>query len=515
MAEVRRGLGSRVTFVAVPLLKGASAKGSASTLAALQRHKLAPKALVDLAARVVTEKAFIGKGAEAMPVFNPRREKVGALMLWGLGPKEKLTCETLWRGAGALSRRAKRANAIAVAIPVGVGILADAVERWGGRAVGEALASGWEYGSYAYDVYKSSAKSSRRGGAPAKPVRLTLVTAGLSAAAERAVRNGVQRGGAIGEAVNFTRDLANAPANDLYPEALARHARSLARGSGLKVQVLGPADLRRHKMGALLGVAQGSARPPRLVVIRYTPKKKARKRLVLVGKAITFDSGGYSLKPPKSMEDMKFDMSGGAAVLGAMRAIAKIRPSIEVVGVVPSSENLVNGSAMRPGDVLRSASGTTIEVLNTDAEGRLILADALHYSKRFKPDYIVDFATLTGAVIVALGAHVTGLMSNNDEFAATVFDAGEACGERVWQLPLYDEFIEATRGQVADIRNSCGRNAGAITAAGFLSHFVGSSPWCHLDIAGTAWSERERPHSVAGATGVGVRLVMSLLDALG
>ena len=197
-----------------------------------------------------------------------------------------------------------------------------------------------------------------------------------------------------------------------------------------------------------------------------------------------------------------------------MQAIAKIRPSVEVVGIIPSSENLVNGSAMRPGDVLRSAAGTTIEVLNTDAEGRLILADALHYAQRYKPDYVVDFATLTGAVVVALGAHVSGLMSNDDDFARKVFDAGETCGERVWQLPLYDEFIEATRSQVADIRNSCGRNAGAITAAAFLSHFVDSSPWCHLDIAGTAWSDRERPHASPGATGVGVRLVTSLLDTL-
>jgi leucyl aminopeptidase len=233
-----------------------------------------------------------------------------------------------------------------------------------------------------------------------------------------------------------------------------------------------------------------------------------------VGKAITFDSGGLSIKPAKGMEEMKFDMAGGAAVLGAMKAIAVLKPPVRVIGIVPSTENVIGGSAMRPGDILRSASGKTIEVINTDAEGRLILADALHYALRFQPDYVIDFATLTGACLVALGTQVSGMVTNDKDLGRAVFDAGERSGERVWELPLYEEFIEATKSQVADLRNSAGRNGGAITAAAFLSHFVGKTRWCHLDIAGTAWVERDTGPFAAGATGVGVRLIVELVRGL-
>jgi leucyl aminopeptidase len=289
----------------------------------------------------------------------------------------------------------------------------------------------------------------------------------------------------------------------------------MARARDLTVRILEQRELKRLGMGGILGVGQGSDRPPRLIVVRYRPRRRPRKIVVLVGKSITFDSGGLSIKPAKGMEEMKYDMSGGAAVLGALQAFSRLKPPVEVIGILPASENVIGGSALRPGDILRSASGKTIEIINTDAEGRLVLADALHYAQRFKPDFLIDLATLTGACLVALGTQVSGMVTNDKELSRKVFEAGERAGERVWELPLYDEFIEATKSQIADLKNSAGRNAGAITAAAFLSHFVGKTKWCHLDIAGTAWSDRESGHLAPGATGMGVRLMVEFVTALG
>ncbi|HEU5311419.1 MAG TPA: M17 family metallopeptidase, partial [Candidatus Eisenbacteria bacterium] len=293
------------------------------------------------------------------------------------------------------------------------------------------------------------------------------------------------------------------------------HARTVARAGGLRSTILGKRELARERMGAILGVSQGSDRPPCLIVLEYRPGgwRPSKGTVVLVGKAVTFDSGGLSIKPANRMEEMKYDMSGGAAVLGAMQAISILGAKRRVVGIIPATENVISGSAMRPGDIIRSAAGKTIEVINTDAEGRLILADALHYAKRYEPEYVLDFATLTGACRVALGNQVSGMVTNDRLLGKAVFEAGERCGERVWELPLYDEFVEATRSQVADIKNSTGRNAGAITAAAFLSHFVAGLRWCHLDIAGTAWAEKDSGLFTAGATGVGVRLAVEVVSS--
>ena len=269
-------------------------------------------------------------------------------------------------------------------------------------------------------------------------------------------------------------------------------------------------------MGALLSVAQGSAAPARFLILKYTPasgragSRRKKKPIVLVGKAVTFDSGGISIKPARGMEDMKMDMAGGAAVIAAMGAIAKIRPSTPAIGLIPCAENMISGEATRPGDIVESRGGLTIEVINTDAEGRLILADALDYGRRYDPDLVVDLATLTGACVVALGDVVSGLFSNSSAAADRVRDASVTSGELVWELPLYMPYFDQIRSTYADIKNSGGRAAGAITAAALLAHFAEDFPWCHLDVAGTAWSNKEAGYTSRGATGFGVRLLVAL-----
>ena len=470
------------------------------------------------AARAVREEAFRGETGENLAVFSPGRGRLGSVTLLGLGAEGKATLESVRRAFGSFGRRAARGRKEDVALPLDAPAMKKLVEHFGLEGLVEAIALAWEIGGYAFDAYKTEGRSGGR-----KPVRLLLSgrmfggTRGAAravAGARTVVERTIQRASAIARAVNFARDLSNTPPNDLGPEGLGRHARSVARAGKLRFSLLGKADLARRGMGAILAVAQGSERPPCLITLEYRPRRPARRTLVLVGKAITFDAGGLSIKPAKGMEEMKFDMAGGAAVLGAMKAVAELRPSLRVVGIIPAAENVIGGSAMRPGDIIRSAAGKTIEVINTDAEGRLILADALHHARRFRPDYIVDFATLTGACLVALGSQVSGMFTNDEGLGKEVFEAGERSGERVWKLPLYEEFVELTKSPVADLRNSTGRNAGAITAAAFLSRFVDGVKWCHLDIAGTAWTEKDTGGFVAGATGVGVRLAVELVRAL-
>ena len=470
-----------------------------------------------IVARALDERRFKGEPGESLLLLAPERGRVESVALFGLGPEKKCTLDSLRKAFGALSRRSRREQVGEVTLDLDAPHLRSKLSELGWDRAAKAITMAWTQGGYSFDAYRPAPASVAE---KKKPARLVLWAGAEDAEIERAVRAGQASGQIVGDAANYVRDLANTPANDLYPERLAEHARSLARAHGLSFSLLKKRDLERQRMGCLLGVAQGSDRPPCLMTVGYRARsgaKKAGKKvptLVLVGKAITFDCGGISIKPAKGMEEMKFDMAGGAAVLGAMRAVAELKPAANVIGVIPSAENAIGGSAMRPGDILRSAAGKTVEILNTDAEGRLILADALHYAARFKPDYVMDFATLTGACLVALGTQVSGLVSNDREFSRKVFEAGERSGERVWELPLYDEFLDATKSTVADLKNSAGRNGGAITAAAFLSHFVGKTPWCHLDIAGTAWTERESGPFVAGATGVGVALVEELLRAL-
>lgn len=323
------------------------------------------------------------------------------------------------------------------------------------------------------------------------------------------------KGRILGEAQNYARSLANMPGNLLPPRALMEKAKDLAQASGLEIDILYRGQMEELGMGALLGVAAGSEEPPFFAHLSYKPEQAATDiHLALIGKAVTFDSGGISIKPADGMEKMKYDMAGGAAVLGAMKAIAALKPHVRVSAFLPMVENMPGGRAMRPGDILKSLSGKTIEVLNTDAEGRLILADAITYAKRQGCTHLVDAATLTGAVVVALGYEHVGLFSNNKDFESRVADAAKAAGERFWPMPLDAEYREYLKSDFADIANVGGRWGGACTAAKFLEEFAEDTPWAHLDIAGTAWLETQKPSMPKGPTGVAVRTFVELASRL-
>ena len=319
---------------------------------------------------------------------------------------------------------------------------------------------------------------------------------------------GVHAGGAVGRAANFARTLQSRPGNVATPSHLADEASRMAGEHGLEVTIMGPEELEAERMHALLSVAQGSAQEPRLIVLRHDGGPDGEAPLVLVGKGLTFDAGGISIKPASGMEDMIFDMSGGAAVIGAMQGIAELKVPLNVVGIVPSSENLINGRAMRPGDIIGSREGKTIEVVNTDAEGRLLLADALSYAQGLNPAAIVDCATLTGSVVVALGHHAAAVFSTDENLVAELREAGERSGERCWPLPLWDDYRRQIDSEVADLVNVGGRAGGSITAACFLKEFVGDCLWAHLDVAGTAYGEGKLSYQRKGAAGFPTRLLV-------
>lgn len=327
----------------------------------------------------------------------------------------------------------------------------------------------------------------------------------------KVIRSAAKTAEIISAAATFARDIVSTPANEMTPSDLANEARESAKGKNIRCTVLDAGQMKELGMNALLGVARGSDEPPQLIILEYCGGKKSSPVIALVGKGITFDSGGISIKPSDKMDQMKTDMAGGAAVIAAVRAAAELGLPVNLVGIVPATENLPGGKAYKPGDILKSLSGQTIEVVTTDAEGRLILADALTYASRYKPAAIIDLATLTGACIVALGDHVIGMMGTDDDLKREIREAAELTGEKVWELPLWEEYHELIKGDAADYKNSGGRAGGAITAAAFLSKFTGGTPWVHLDIAGPAWLTKEKPYIPKGASGVGVRLLIQFL----
>jgi leucyl aminopeptidase len=323
---------------------------------------------------------------------------------------------------------------------------------------------------------------------------------------------GIRRGVATAEATVFVRDLCNHPSNVMTPTKIANEAKAIAKETGVSLKILEQKEMEELGMGALLGVAMGSHEPPKFIILQYHgSKKKDDRPVVLVGKTITFDTGGISLKPAENMEQMKADMTGGAEVLAAMRAAARLKLPLNLISILPAAENMPGGRAMRPGDVVKTLSGKTVEVQNTDAEGRLILSDGLAYATRFKPAALIDIATLTGACVVALGQFAIGMFGTDAKLKESVRKAGLRAGERVWEMPLWDEYFEQLRSDVADMRNIGGRGGGMITAALFLSKFVGDCSWVHLDIASTDWSERERAYIPKGPTGIGTRLLIQYL----
>ncbi|HKC84515.1 MAG TPA: leucyl aminopeptidase, partial [Blastocatellia bacterium] len=325
------------------------------------------------------------------------------------------------------------------------------------------------------------------------------------------VGRGVERGRIIAEATNFARELINEPANVITPTELARRAEDMAREHGLEFDALDEARMKELGMGAFLGVAQGSAEPAKMITLTYAPKTESKETIAIVGKGITFDTGGISIKPSDGMEKMKYDMAGGATAIGAMRAIAQLKPQVKVIGVVPTTENMPGGRAQRPGDVVRAMSGKTIEVINTDAEGRLILADAVAYARKLGATRIIDLATLTGAVSIALGDVYVALLGTDQAWIDKILAAAKKAGEKVWQLPLDKDYREQIKSEIADIKNVGGRKAGTITGAYFIREFAEDTPWAHLDIAGTAWNENGKPYLAIGPTGVGLRTLVNLV----
>jgi leucyl aminopeptidase len=411
------------------------------------------------------------------------------------GPLAEADTERLRRVASACGYAAARHAADSVGLVVrGV---ADAPQ------FAQAAADGLSAAEFDGGAYKRKAERPER---PASRVHVVVPGADAEVIAEA-----VQRGRVIGESANFARALANEPANVLTPREFASRVVQAALRVGLRAEVLDDQRIRELRMGLLLGVAQGSAEPPRVIVLRHEPAGAPTAPVFgLVGKGITFDTGGISIKPADGMERMKDDMAGGAAVAAAMRALALLKCPYRVIGVIPTTENMPGGRATRPGDVLTGASGKTVEVINTDAEGRLILGDALWYAQQLGATHLVDVATLTGACVVALGRHTSGLFGRPDDWVRAVEGAAADAGDRVWHLPIYEEAREQLRSEIADLINSAGRPGGAVTAAAFLREFAGDGPWAHLDIAGTAWSESKEPYQPKGATGVAVRLLTEL-----
>ncbi len=326
------------------------------------------------------------------------------------------------------------------------------------------------------------------------------------------VKSVVKKTEIVADAVCFTRDIVNMAGSDATPTFLAKEAKEIAKNSGIKCKTLSIPEMKKLGMNGILNVSRGSSQPPKFIILEYNTKKKTNDTIVLIGKGVTFDSGGISLKPGANMDLMKADMSGAAAVLGVFKAISSLKPSSNIVGLVPCTENMPGGRALKPGDIIKCMSGKTVEVLNTDAEGRLILADAISYAKRYKPNAVIDIATLTGACVAALGTFASGMLGNNDELKDRVKQAGENSHERVWELPLWDEYRDLIKSTIADIKNTGGKYAGTITAACFLDEFVEYFPWVHLDIAGTFIVEKNTPYIRKGASGVGVRLLTHLMQ---
>jgi leucyl aminopeptidase len=373
------------------------------------------------------------------------------------------------------------------------------------EATARAAAEGAILGLYRFDRYKTSGKDSANGEAE-HPSNLDLL---VEAADEDAARHGADVGAKLAAATSRARDLANEPSNTATPEYLAERAAEISTRHGMQATVLDRSGIEAEGLTGLATVGRSASNEPRFIVLEHQKGGDAAP-IVLIGKAVTFDSGGISIKPSGGMEEMKFDMSGGAAVIGAMEAVGALDLPLNVVAIVPATENLPGGDAFKPGDVLRMRSGKTVEILSTDAEGRLILADALTYAARYEPAAVIDCATLTGACLVALGHHASGLMGNDDDLIAEVQAAGETVGERAWPLPLFDEYTEQIKGDTADIKNSGGRFAGALTAGAFLKEFA-EFPWAHLDIAGTAYGNKGSAYATKGATGAPARLLLEFL----
>ena len=457
----------------------------------------AEKAVNDAVSDILASGDVSAKSLEITLIHAPRGLKAKRLMLIGGGKAAKFSTDEVRKIGGAAVRFAKSKNlkSLAIAIPEGT-LAADVAVR--------ALVEGGFVGDFDPNYYASDRKDQRIGD-------LTIVVG--TSADKKSLEGALETGHVIGESQNFTRDLVNEPGNKMTPTILGERAKKMCAEVGLKCEVFGKEKLHELKMGAFWSVSQGSAEPPALIVMRYEPAKIAADAPVigLVGKGITFDTGGISIKPADGMEKMKYDMAGGAAMIGAMRAIALLKPNVKVIGIVCAAENMPSGTAQKPGDVQFAMNGKAIEIINTDAEGRLVLADGLCYARHLGCTHLIDAATLTGACVVALGMVNAGVFANDDEMFVRFTKAQTAAGEKFWRLPLDDDYREMIKSSIADIVNSGGRWGGAITAAKFLQEFVEDKPWIHLDIAGMAWMEENKPWIAKGPSGIAVRSLVEFV----
>jgi len=454
------------------------------------------KALDGCLSRLAESGEFRGKAGSTRLIHTQGKLPAERLLLAGLGKRNKLDDERLRQAAGSAVQALRGARVSSFATALHLSAASDSAL--------EAVCEGTVLGGYTFDQYKTKNLEDRF-----SFEGMTLLVSKGSNRKELCAR--VERTQALCRGVELARDLVSHPGNVATTGYLADTARQLAARYKLTCTILEMGDLEQMGMNALVAVGKGSVEPPRLIVLEYRGGEEKERPTVLVGKGITFDSGGISIKPGAGMEEMKTDMAGGAAVLGAIQVAVELKLPVNLVGIVPTAENMPDSKAYKPGDVVTSLSGQTIEITNTDAEGRLILCDALHYAQRYKPNAMIDLATLTGACVVALGHEASGMMGNNPKVLNGLKKAGEHCGERVWELPLWDGYGEAMKSDIADLKNAGSRDGGCISAGWFLKQFVGTTPWAHLDIAGTAWSDKSRPCSPKGASGVGVRLLIEYL----
>ncbi|MGH7550477.1 MAG: leucyl aminopeptidase [Gemmatimonadota bacterium] len=471
------------------------------------------RALDGQLAELIADGEITGKPGEVTIVHSGGRIPARRVVVVGLGKKEKCDLEAVRRGVGSVTRRLLEHGITRFhTVLHGGGGLSDEA---GTREIGQAVAEAALMAAFRDERYKTVEEEEEPGRTePRGKKELAGITVVEGDGRKlSAIRRGLDRGERISRAVNYTRELGNTPPNEMTPACLAERALELAEEHGMECEILDRAELQEMKMGGILGVGSGSANEPRLIVLRFRGGPKAAPPTAVVGKAVTFDTGGISIKPAARMEDMKFDKMGGCAVLGILKAAALLELKKNLIGIVPAAENMPSGTAYRPGDILRSYSGKTIEIINTDAEGRLILADALAWAAEQEPREIIDLATLTGACVVALADIASGAFGDED-LVERMVEAGKRTGDRAWPLPVYQEFGDKMKSEVADIKNSTADAwGGASNAAAFLKFFVSDGiPWVHLDIAGTAWVNKQKAYHPVGATGAGVRLVIEYLS---
>ena len=449
---------------------------------------------------LLQNKDFTGKLNETVMIPTYKKAIPKRILLVGLGKTTELSSDKVRQAAGTATRviQGKKFKSPSMLLykTEYKGISIEDITR--------SVVEGVLLSLYNFTMYKTLKKEDK-----AVINNFTLIVQKKDVLAK--VKSVAKNTQTVAEAVCFTRDIVNMAGSDATPTFLANKAKEIAKKTGVKCRTLSRPDMKRLGMGGILNVSRGSSQPPKFIILEYNTRKKNNDTIVLIGKGVTFDSGGISLKPGANMDLMKADMAGAAAVLGAFKAISNLKPATHIVGLVPCTENMPSGSALKPGDIIKCMSGKTVEILNTDAEGRLILADAIAYAKRYKPDAVIDLATLTGACVAALGTFTSGMLGNNDKLKERVKQAGEKSHERVWELPLWKEYYELIKSNIADIKNTGGRYAGTITAACFLGEFVEDFPWVHLDIAGTFLVEKDTPYIRKGATGVGVRLLTRLI----